>query len=151
MRFIFVMSISILGYFPGTSQTYIGNQKEIDKILKKIERFSEYVMQSDFEKIGESYTLDGKIFPDNRQIIAGRESITDYWKLPDGVKTNFHKITPEEIKILGDEAYDYGYYEGKTKRASGEEVSWQGKYVIVWRKVNRAWQIYLDIWNRVEN
>ncbi|MEO0584930.1 MAG: nuclear transport factor 2 family protein [Bacteroidota bacterium] len=67
--------------------------------------------------------------------------------MPEGVAITYHKVTPEEIKIIGDEAYDYGYYEGKTKSAERGESSWGGKYVIIWRKVEGEWKIYLDIWN----
>ena len=135
----------------GLSQQYIGKQKEIDQILSSIEKFSGYVMASNYDKIADSYTEDGKIFPNNREIIEGRALIKEYWKLPEGVKISYHKITPSEIKIKGKEANDYGYYEGRTQRSNGEEVSWKGKYVIVWKKVEKEWKMYLDIWNRVEN
>jgi ketosteroid isomerase-like protein len=39
---------------------------------------------------------------------------------------------------------------GKTQQADGSEVSWRGKYVIVWHKRQGEWKIYLDIWNRVK-
>lgn len=60
-----------------------------------------------------------------------------------------HKISPQEIKIIGNEAYDYGYYEGTTRFSDGKEKSGKGKYVIVWKKVENEWKIYLDIWNRI--
>lgn len=134
----------------GNSQTYTGKQKEIQKILAQIEQFSKYVMASDHESIAKAYSKDGKLFPNNMEIIEGEEAIGDYWKLPEGIQISYHKIIPQEIKIVGKEAYDYGYYEGRTKKADGEEVSWKGKYVIVWKKVGKEWKIYLDIWNRIE-
>lgn len=145
---IFIM---ILTCYQGNSQTYVGNQKQIDKILENIIKFSEYVVNSNYEKIGESYTEDGKIFPNNKGIIEGRELIMNYWTLPEGVKIIAHKITPSEIKIIGKEAYDYGYYEGSTRRANGEEISWKGKYVIVWKRIGKEWKMYLDIWNNIND
>jgi ketosteroid isomerase-like protein len=56
-------------------------------------------------------------------------------------------ITPVEIKVNGDFAYDYGYYEGETLFTNGRSSRWIGKYVIVWKKENGKWKIYLDIWN----
>lgn len=143
-----ILSICII---QGFSQTYIGDEKEIENILANIENFSKYIMASDYRQIGNSYTEDAKIFPNNRDIIVGRKAITDYWRLPEGVQTSYHKVTPGEIKINNDEAYDYGYYEGTTRRANGEEVPWKGKYVIVWKKIDGDWKIYLDIWNRIAN
>ena len=129
------------------SQTYTGSPKQIARILENIEAFSQHVMNSDYDQIAACYTVDGKIFPANRDIISGTEPVRAYWVLPEGMRIVHHKITPSEIKIIGKEAYDYGYYEGTTRRANGEEVSWKGKYVIVWKRVGKDWKIYLDIWN----
>lgn len=135
---------------PSKGQNYIGNAEDINAILSNIKSFSAFVMNSDYENIANSYTSDGKIFPNNKRIIAGKNDIKKYWTLPDGVKTSYHKITPSEIKIIGDEAYDYGYYEGATLRKNGTTSNWKGKYVIVWRKIDGEWKIYLDIWNSVK-
>ena len=132
-------------------QKYIGKDKDIQQILKNIQKFSEHVMASDYEMISQSYTEDGKIFPNNREIIEGRTDVKGYWVLPEGMSISYHKITPVEIKIKGKEAYDYGYYEGTTKRENGEETSWKGKYVIVWKKVGKDWKMYLDIWNSIKS
>jgi len=141
--FILVFSTSSI------AQNYQGDQKHIEKILSNIKDFSASVMNSDYQSIGMAYTEDAKIFPNNSDIIEGREAIIEYWILPEGVQTKYHKITPVEIKLIGDEAYDYGYYEGVTLRTDGTESSWRGKYVIVWKKEDKDWKIYLDIWNRI--
>lgn len=133
------------------SQELVGDAFEMKKILANIGQFSKSVMASDYPGIGQAYTEDAKIFPSNLDIIAGREAITKYWVQPDGSSIKHHKITPEEIKITGDEAYDYGYYEGISVNSEGVESSWKGKYVIIWRKVDDQWKIYLDIWNRIRN
>jgi ketosteroid isomerase-like protein len=139
----------ILSLASAFSQNYIGDRKEIDSILENIVQFSGYIMASNYAQIGKSYTEDARIFPTNKDIIQGRESIIDYWTMPEGSRISYHKVTPIEIKIWGDEAYDYGYYEGVTTRVTGEKTSWRGKYVIVWRKTNEEWKIHLDIWNRI--
>ena len=132
------------------AQNYIGNADDVNAILSKIKSFSTYVMNSNYENIANAYSSDGKIFPNNKSIITGKNDIKKYWTLPDGVKTSYHKITPSEIKIIGDEAYDYGYYNGTTLRKNGTTSNWKGKYVIVWRKIDGDWKIYLDIWNSVK-
>jgi len=141
---LFIVLISF-----GTSNFIKAQQSDEEQIRQLIKNFSVAVMSSDYEAIANAYTVDGKIMPDNTDIIEGRDAIKKRWTLPQGVNILYHKILPEEIKILNDHAYDYGYYEGKTKRKDGSEVAWEGKYVIVWKKVNGAWKIYLDIWNRV--
>lgn len=141
---LFLFSISLVA-----SQTYTGNKDDIAQILKNTEAFSGFIMTANDKMIADSYTVDAKIFVNNKEIMEGTETIRNYWKLPEGLSITYHKVTPSEIKILGDEAYDYGIYEGTTVRASGEEVSWKGKYVIIWKKVDNEWKMYLDIWNSI--
>ena len=133
----------------GYSQTFNGNKKDINKILKNTKQFSEYVMTSNYDGIAASYTKDAKISPNNTKILEGKDIIA-YWTLPEDVSITFHKITQSEITVKGKTAYDYGYYEGKTKHKKGTS-SWKGKYVIIWKKVNGDWKMYLDIWNAVKD
>ncbi len=139
----------ILSILRGNAQKLSGEPAELNKILNNISTFSKAIIASDYQSIASAYTVDGKLFPNNREIISGYDDIIDYWTLPEGVQIVHHKVSPEEIKILGEEAYDYGYYEGKTQRADGTEISWRGKYVIVWKRINDEWKMYLDIWNRI--
>lgn len=132
------------------AQKHSGNPKDIDIILTNIDLFSSYYINGQYKKLAECYTVDGKIFPDKTDIIEGTDQIEKRWILPKDVKILDHKITPLEIKIIDDHAYDYGYYEGSTLLANGNTVSWKGKYVIVWRKENNNWKIYLDSWNRID-
>jgi ketosteroid isomerase-like protein len=149
MRNLFI-PIFLFITFQVNSQTFIGKQKHINQILENTRNFSEFVMSSDYDGIAKSYTKDAKIFPNNTKILTGTDSIISYWTLPAGVEVSFHKITQSEIRVNGNEAYDYGYYEGKTKQADGKESSWKGKYVIVWRRENGEWKMHLDIWNKVK-
>lgn len=148
---VLIIVILLTASFQGISQTYTGDEEEINHILKNAAAFSQYVMNADYDQIMTYYTTDGKIFPNNRPIIEGQKAIRAYWVLPEGVKTVHHKVTASEIKIIGDEAYDYGHYEGRTRYQNGEEGSWKGKYVIVWKKVDGDWKMYLDIWNAIKD
>lgn len=132
------------------AQSYIGKKKDINIILKNIEQFSQNYVQGDIEALVDSYTFDGKIFPNRTKIIEGREKLLEFWTPRNGNKTIRHKITPSEIRIVKKTAYDFGYYEGTSQNAKGEKFEFRGKYVIVWRKVKGKWKIYLDIWNRID-
>lgn len=149
MKYLIITLILGLFSIPLHSQILIGDSSEIAQILKNSVLFSEYVINEDLKNLGNSYTEDGKIFPNTKDIIEGRDTIINYWKMPEGVKIVHHKVMPLEIKVCDDEARDHGYYEGKTKGKDGEISFWKGKYVIVWKKVNGEWKIYLDIWNRI--
>ncbi len=127
--------------------------KGAERIIRNnIEAFSQALMAQNYDAVVDAYTSDGKIFPNNQKILSGQEAIRDYWTPQEGsgYRITYHKVTPSEIRIEGKTAYDYGYYEGKSIGKDGNETSWQGKYVIIWKRVARKeWKIYLDIWNRV--
>ncbi len=124
--------------------------QEVTAIKAQVKKFSEYMMTNQRDEVVKMYTADAKIFPNNRDILEA-QALEDYWN-PENLawKTTYHKVTPVEIKVIGNEAYDYGYYEGKS--SNGDQTSeWKGKYVIVWKKVNGEWKIYLDIWNSIKD
>lgn len=125
------------------------NDKQRARLLEQIAQFSKEVVAGNAKAIAAMYTEDGKIFPGGRRIMEGRQALEEYWTPGGSSRISYHKITPEEIKFLGDYAYDFGYYEGKTTQADGTSSDWAGKYVIVWKRVGEEWQIYLDIWNRI--
>ena len=104
-------------------------------------------MEGDVEGITMAYTADAKLFPANRELLEGHDAIRAYWNLPEGVSTTYHKLLPQEIEIIGDTAFDWGFFEGTTRRADGSESSWRGKYLVVWKKIDGEWKIYLDSWN----
>ncbi len=132
------------------AQEYSGKGEDINNILENIENFSNAYVNAEYDKLTSFYSEDGKIFPAGTDIIVGHKAIKKRWTLPKGMKIVSHKVTPKEIKIIGDYAYDYGYYEGTSTNKKGISSPWKGKYVIVWKKMNNDWKIYLDIWNRID-
>lgn len=122
---------------------------DVDMIKKKTIAFSRAYMDGDIDALVNMYTEDGKIFPNNRKIMSGKTDLKSYWAIPEGIEILHHKVTPTEITIENDTAYDYGYYEGKTLTKDKKEVAWKGKYLIVWKKIDGNWKIFLDIWNNV--
>lgn len=122
---------------------------ELATIRANISAFSRALMDGDTIAVINAYTHDGKILPQGTDILSG-ESLKAYWckGIRNGQTYYYHKITPIEIKVLGEYAYDYGYYEGESGY-DNKRSKWKGKYVIVWRKVENNWKIYLDIWNGI--
>ena len=133
-----------------TLSCYAYGQGDEGLILAQAKKFSEHLMKGEREMVVKMYTADAKIFPTNREILEGAE-LMEYWNPsnPGPWKTTYHKITPVELKVWGDEAYDYGYYEGTSSDGTSQS-NWKGKYVIIWRKVEGEWKIYLDIWNGIK-
>ncbi len=124
---------------------------EKEKIILMARKFSESYINEDYETLVNIYTSDAKIFPNNTKIIEGTEAIKKRWQLAEGYKVLHHQIIPNEIKFIGDYAYDYGYYEGKTQNPNKSISEWKGKYVVLWKKIEEDWKMYLDIWNSVRD
>lgn len=127
----------------------VAGQSEEQAIRDKITTFSNLLMEDRREEVVAMYTDDARIFPAGRDILGGSD-LAEYWNPKDlNSKIIYHKVTPEEIKIIGEEAYDWGYYEGTSESERGQS-NWRGKYIIIWKKIGDDWKIYLDIWNRVD-
>ena len=151
VKTLIITFILMLSAVFSSAQNFIGDEKDIQSILKNIANFSHSFMNDDPQGMADAYTSDGKIFPNGDDIIVGQEGLLKYWTLPDGVKVKYHKVTPLEIYVNGDRADDHGYYEGTTISQDGKTSSWKGKYVIIWKKINGEWKIYLDIWNGIQD
>ncbi|MEO1259992.1 MAG: DUF4440 domain-containing protein [Bacteroidota bacterium] len=126
--------------------------KDFNIIKRNARLFSKALMESDYDTVVDFYTDDGKIFPNGQKILSGHEALRNYWTPPPGSnnRITYHKVTAEEVEILGDTANDFGYYEGRSIGNDGQESSWKGKYIIVWKEVEPdVWKMYLDIWNSV--
>ncbi len=132
-----------------TKKTKPGHDLEKQNLRTAMNNFSKAYMAGDYETIANSYTENGKIFPNNAPIIEGKEAIKKRWILPEGSKILHHELQPQEVNILGDYAFDYGYYQGRSINKEGKESDFNGKYVVVWKKIDTEWKMYLDIWNRV--
>ena len=141
--FFLFLSVSIY------AQEYSGSGEDINKILTNIKNFSRAYVGADYDKLTDFYSHDGKIFPTGADIIEGHLAIKKRWALAKGTKILSHKITPIEISVVDNIAYDFGYYQGTSSKNEFID-SWKGKYVIIWKKVENDWKIYLDIWNRVD-
>ena len=130
-------------------------QTEIDKINTQNQLFSQYLVAGETEKLLAIYHDDAKIFPDQKEILTGRDSLMAYWAPNPDSKWRLvsHKLESEEITLPNeDTAIDYGYYYGTSAKrmAPAETSDWKGKYVVIWKKDKEGvWKIYLDIWNRV--
>lgn len=133
----------------GKKHSYIGDQKDLDIIFRNIRKFSASYKSGDVTSLVKCYTEDAKLFAHRMDIVANSGEISQFWKMPEGTKVLHHLVTPVEIVVKGDTAYDWGYYEGETQSAEGKIVPWSGKYVIVWKKVSEDWKIYLDSWSRL--
>ncbi len=146
----FVFLFASVFTVPALAQQFTGEPEEIEAIQRAAAAFSEAYKQADYEAMANAYTENGHILPGGSPIITGRKDIIERWQLPEGVTILDHATESVELKVLGDYAYDLGYYTGRTRRRDGSEAEWGGKYVIVWRKLDGEWLMHVDMWNSGE-
>jgi ketosteroid isomerase-like protein len=151
MRRILLPTLSLLLISACTRAPMKDHAMDREIIYQNIQDFSYALTQGNRAELAKVYTEDARIFPPNRDILRGSESIGAYWnpKETGDWHTTEHRIIPDTIAFEGQIAYDYGYYKGQS--TNGEQVSdWMGKYVIVWEEVAPdIWKMKLDSWNRV--
>jgi uncharacterized protein (TIGR02246 family) len=111
-------------------------------------RFVEAVGSIDTMSIANVYAADGYFMPPNAPRIDGRDAIRSAWAgMLQG--SNFSlTLRPTEIVVAqsADIAYDIGTYSLGMDGPEGR-IEDEGKYVVVWKKVNGEWKIVADIIN----
>lgn len=99
-------------------------------------------------KTASFYAEDAVFLPAHMPIVRGRGAITTAWT--DMLKTPGLNLTFEPTRITvaesGDLAEDVGTYRMTVQSPQGTYVE-DGKYVVVWKKVNGEWRISSDIYN----
>lgn len=131
-----------------TDASPAGDSRDAASILERSRAFSAAYVRGDTAAMVAMYTPDAAIFPNNSEMLAGREALLKFWAIPDGDRIVRHVATPTQVRVDGDHAYDYGVYEVDVLRQGKQRPQTRGKYVIVWeRGADREWRIKLDIWN----
>lgn len=116
-------------------------------IREQSREFSAAYVEGDISGMMAIYTDAAVIFPNNSEMITGREAVREYWETPPGSHITRHVATPVEIRVEGDIAYDYGTYEVAGERNGERWGPISGKYLIVWKRAGGRWLMHLDMWN----
>jgi uncharacterized protein (TIGR02246 family) len=94
------------------------------------------------------YAPDGAIMPPGGAMAQGPDAVAQVWQsffdLPGFVLT--FEPTYIEVSAAGDLAYDIGTYSLAFDSDQGP-VQDNGKYVVVWKKVDGVWKVAADIFN----
>ncbi len=106
------------------------------------------VVRGDLAMIVGFYAPDGAFLLPNAPPAVGPEAVGKAWKglmgLPN-VSLNF-RPTRIDVAASGDLATDIGTYDLTFSGESGR-VRDEGKYVVVWKKINGEWKVLADILN----
>lgn len=106
-------------------------------------KFSEGAVKHDAALIASVYSEDALAFPANAVMVKGKPALQQMWQsvLDSGITSFVLRTT--EVQTAGDLAYEVGTYEMGTQDG---KVADQGKYCVVWKRVNGQWLLHRDIW-----
>jgi len=106
-------------------------------------KFEEAVARGDAAAVARLYATDAEIFPPGAPRMKGREAIQKaFGGMFSGGATKI-VLTTQELHPMGNLALEVG-----TFRIEGSDgKSAVGKYLVLWKKNGKTWELYRDIWN----
>jgi ketosteroid isomerase-like protein len=119
-------------------------QKSVfDKIVEANEIFMDAFNNQDAEAMGVAYTQDAQLLPPNGDFVNGREAVADFWGFL--FNLGFDGVILETLEVHGNGniVSEVGLF---TLYLNGQFFD-NGKYIVVWKKVQGKWYLHRDIWN----
>ena len=108
------------------------------------EKFMSAFNQGDAVGMAALYTEDGQILPPNGDFVSGREAIHKFWKSLMDMGIKKAKLEIVEVEGHGDTAIEVSKY---TLYGADNQALDNGKYIVIWKKVDEQWKLHRDIFN----
>jgi len=113
------------------------------EISETARRFLRSFAQHDIAAIAACYTEDAQMLPAHMKPIDGRAAIGAVFKFTGGQGHTLEFLT-RELDVLGASAVEIGEY---VRRAGDGSTVDQGKYIVIWKRVDGEWKIHRDMFN----
>ena len=115
-----------------------------DGILETNQRFIASFAAQNAADLVALYTDDAQLFPPNSDVIEGADNITAFWQ--GAFDSGLGGISLDTIEVDNEEdtAIENGRYRMTTPDG---QVADQGKYLVVWKRLDDHWYIHRGIWN----
>lgn len=109
-------------------------------------KFMTFYAEGNSEGIGGLYTEDCSVMPTGSDVITGRAGAASVFAgaMKSGVKSLLLKSDEVGPLDASDTAFERGHY--TFYKADGTVID-QGKYVVVWKKIDSQPYMHVDIWN----
>jgi len=115
-----------------------------DGILETNQRFIASFAAQNAADLVALYTDDAQLFPPNSDVIEGADNITAFWQGAFDSGLAGASLDTIEVDNEEDTAIESGRYRMTTPDG---QVADQGKYLVVWKRLDDHWYIHRDIWN----
>jgi uncharacterized protein (TIGR02246 family) len=116
----------------------------IAEVTTAVGVFMEYVNRGDLEKMLAMYSDDASILPPSGNSLYGRAAFTPFWQhMLENVGFSNVKYTIERLDLLAEDTVaEMTHF---NVDIAGQPT--QGKYVVIWKKQQGQWKLYIDIFN----
>lgn len=144
-----VIGIAGLAVGYGASLMQGGDSAAAEQRIRALdEQWVAAVATKDAAAVAAFYAEDGSLMAPNGPAADGRDAVTAAWGGMLALKNLQLSFAPTTISVAkaGDVAIDIGTYTLAFDSDQGP-VKDQGKYVVVWKKVEGDWQVAADIFN----
>ncbi len=146
---LFFLAVAFLATGSAAGCVATGNPATVEQEIRDLDRkWVGAVVRGDLAMIVGLYAPDGAFLLPNAPPAVGPEAVGAAWKglmsLPN-VSLNF-RPTRIDVAASGDLATDTGTYDLTFSGESGR-VRDEGKYVVVWKKIDGEWKVLVDIIN----
>ena len=131
------------------------NRTSLEEDLRAIEALNQRdvdaVLASDLDAVMSQWSEDFTVLPPVGPIVRGRsanaEIVLRGREQIHAFETVEHVVDFEEIRIVGDYAFEWGTYRGTSRpREGGDSVSYGGKLMrILQRQADGSWKMYRTI------
>jgi uncharacterized protein (TIGR02246 family) len=137
----FVLAIFTFGLFGFSAATADNPRKEIEAANAAL---AAAYGRGDAREVAAMYTDHGELFPPNAKIVEGRSAIEQFWKAAMDAGTKRVQLKTSEVEGYGEAAVEAGRY---TLTGFDGSLSDQGKYLVLWKRVDGKWRLHRDCWN----
>jgi len=126
-------------------ETVSFSDTDIAAVEAATNQYSTAILGGDYDKIRTLAHPDIVLMPPGAQLIKGTDAVIEWMQqgpAPEG------SLNPEDVQGSGDIAYVRGNFDLIMKINDSTQVSENGKYVEIWRKMeDGSWKVQTDVWN----
>ena len=115
-----------------------------EEIVEANKGFMAAFNANDHKSMGQVYTKSGKLYPSNSDVIEGREAVEIFWKSVFEAGVAKAKLVTNGVEGFQETAIEEGSY---SLYDATDKVLDEGKYIVIWKKVDNQWKYDKDIWN----
>jgi len=141
---LFIVVILMVVLLGVQCATQIDQAKVREEIATANDNFMALFGAGDVAGLAALYTEDGMVLPPNADFVKGPRAIQGFWQAVIDMGVKGAKLEIMEVEGFVDTTIEVS----KFKLLDGEgQVLDQGKYIVIWKKVDGEWKLHRDIFN----